>query len=168
MLERNQRSLQSQGDPDWVQSLLVDPVGLGIGASYKRMAHHAPVGAWVWILDDDDECIWRPLVSDVRRIASEHPAAQVIMVRMDHGPELGVLPDTQVWEKEPVLGHLGVSSYIVRRDVWQRHAHAFSSGGYASDFDFIADVWREQPVIVWHDVVASRCPDGRNMGRVGE
>ncbi len=151
-----------------MQSILDDPVGLGIGASYKRMAHFEPTGDWVWILDDDDECIWRPLVADLRRIVAARPEAQVIMVRMDHGDELGVLPDESVWEKEPVCGHLGVSSYIVRRDVWERHKCAFSSGQYSSDFDFIRSVWAEQPVIVWHDVIASRCPEGRNMGKVGD
>jgi len=164
MLERNQRSLQSQSDPDWVQSLIVDPVGLGVGASYDRLAHHEPQGDWVWILDDDDECAWRPLVADVRRIAAQYPEVQVVMVRMDHGVELGILPDTQVWGEQPLLGHLGVSSYIVRADVWKRHARAFSPGRYASDFDFIADVWQEKPTVYWHDVVASRCQNGRSMG----
>lgn len=147
-----------------MQEFLVDPVGLGIGASYQRMAHHTPKGDWVWILDDDDVCIHNGLVADVRRISAECPGVQVIMVRMDHGPELGVLPDGEVWEKRPVLGHLGVSAYIVRRDVWQRHAHAFGSGRYTSDFDFVEDVWREQPLVVWHDVVASRSPL-RGLGR---
>lgn len=129
---------------------------MGIGASYQRMAHYAPVGAWVWILDDDDECIHNGLVADVRRIAAEQPEAQVIMVRMDHGPALGVLPDAEVWGRRPVHGHLGVSSYIVRRDVWQRHAHAFAGGRYQSDYDFIAEVFASGAKVVWHDVVASR------------
>jgi hypothetical protein len=126
------------------------------------------VGDWVWILDDDDVCIYDGLVKDVARIASEQPATQVIMVRMDHGAWLGVLPDAVVWGNEPAHGHMGVSSYIVRRDVWKRHKAAFLSARYQSDYDFIADVWQEQPVIVWHDVIASRCPEGQSMGKVGE
>ena len=156
MLMTNISSMTAQSISDWEQAFLVDSVGLGIGASYKRMAHFEPVGEWVWILDDDDMCVHDGLTEDVQRIADSRPDAQVIMVRMDHGDELGVLPDEHVWQKEPVMGHLGVSSYIVRRDVWQRHKAAFASGTYASDFDFIADVWREQPVVVWHDVIASR------------
>lgn len=156
MLMANIRSLMAQSISDWEQAFLVDSVGLGIGASYKRMAHFEPIGAWIWILDDDDVCVHDALVADLRHIVDANPAVQVVMVRMDHGDELGILPDEAVWQKEPIMGHLGVSSYIVRRDVWQRHKAAFTSGTYASDFDFIADVWREQPVVVWHDVVASR------------
>lgn len=151
-----------------MQSLLVDPVGLGVGASYKRMAHFEPVGEWVWILDDDDVCVHDGLTADVQRIADSNPATQLIMVRMDHGSELGVLPDDGVWGKAPVHGRIGCSAYIVRCDVWQRHKAAFASGHYASDYDFICSVWAEHPVTVWHDVVASRCPEGRNMGKVGE
>lgn len=164
MLARNVASLCAQSDTDWQQEFLVDPVGLGIGASYQRLAHHTPLGAWVWILDDDDECCYAGLVADVRRIAAEKPETGVIMVRMDHGEGLGVLPDESVWERAPVMGHLGVSSYIVRRDVWQRHAGAFGGSHYASDYDFIADVWRESPSVAWLDVVASRTQNGRSLG----
>lgn len=118
----------------------------------------------MWVLDDDDVCIHDELVADVRRISAESPGVNVIMVRMDHGIELGVLPDEVVWEKHPVLGHVGVSAYIVRREVWLRHAQAFSAGRYTSDFDFIEDVWRERPLVVWHDVVAS-CSPQRGLGR---
>jgi len=168
LLQRNIASLMRQSDDDWQQVFLVDTVGLGVGASYQRMAHHQPLGEWVWVLDDDDECIHPGLVADVRRIAGEGPEVRVIMVRMDHGGGLGILPDDLVWGKAPILGHVGVSSYIVRRDVWMWHAHAFGSGRYASDFDFIAAVFdaeaqgrrgaqREGPFVVWHDVVASKC-----------
>lgn len=154
---RNVAALRAQSDADYEQIFLVDTVGFGIGASYQRLAHHQPRGDWVWVLDDDDECTYPGLVADVRRIAAEQPEVCVIMARMDHGGSLGVLPDALVWGKSPVLGHLGVSSYIVRRDVWMRHAHAFGSGHYASDYDFIAHVWRDSPAVYWHDVIASRC-----------
>ncbi len=164
MLLRNVLSLQKQSDSDWEQTFLVDDVGLGVGASYKRLAHHAPVGEWVWILDDDDECIYPELVAAVRRIAETEPQTLVIMVRMDHGAELGILPDEHVWRKGPMHGHLGCSSYIVRRDVWQRHAHAFTGGHYASDFDFINEIWMERPQVHWLDVVASATQNGRMRG----
>ena len=166
MLLRNILSLQRQSVSDWEQTFLVDDVGLGIGASYKRLAHHAPVGDWLWILDDDDECIYDDLVFMVSSIALEQPQTQVIMVRMDHGAELGILPDAHVWGNGPVHGHIGCSAYIVRRDVWQRHAHAFSGGHYASDFDFINEIWLEHPHVFWLDVVASATQAGRMMGAV--
>ena len=45
---------------------------------------------------------------------------------------------------------------IVRREVWMAQRAAFAPGHYASDYDFIAAVWKSTPRVVWHDVVASR------------
>lgn len=159
MLARNTASLQRQSDPDWAQSLLVDVVGVGVAASHRLLADHEPRGEWVWCLDDDDECIYPELVADVRRIAAEQPAAGCIFVRMDHGP-LGVLPDAATWGGPPVHGHIGISAYIVRREVWMTHRHAWLSLRYQSDYDFIRTVYALESWvrggIVWHDVVASR------------
>lgn len=116
----------------------------------------------MWILDDDDECIY-PILDDLRRITQERPETQVVMVRMNHGP-LGVLPDEFVWRKAPVHGHQGCSSFIVRKDVWRAHRNAFGSLRYQSDYDFIADVFAAKPVVHWHDVVASWCPQGQMLG----
>lgn len=127
-----------------------------MGASHRLIAEHEPRADWVWILDDDDECIHAGLVEDIRRIARERPTAGVIMVRMDHGPAMGILPDCNVWEREPVHGHLGMSSFIVRREVFKQHKEAWMRLRYQSDFDFIADVFRGGHEVVWHDVVASR------------
>ena len=114
----------------------------------------------MWCLDDDDECIHDGLVADVRRISAEQPAAQVIMVRMDHGARLGVLPDAATWGGPPVHGHIGISAFIVRRGVWMAHRDAWMSLRYQSDFDFIHSVYAalswQAGSIVWHDVIASR------------
>lgn len=144
--------------------MLVDAQRAGVGASHRLLATHEPLGAWLWVLDDDDECVHPGLVADVRRLAGEKRGLQVVMVRMDHGQPLGVLPDAAVWERAPVHGHLGVSSYIVRRDMWKAHRAAWLSLRYQSDYDFIADVWQSGPVVVWHDVIASRCQRGQLMG----
>ena len=164
MLARNQASLQRLNDSAWVQTLLVDEEGIGVGAAAARLAGHRALAQWVWLLDDDDECIYPDLVGDVHSIAIAAPETTVIMVRMDHGPELGILPNEAVWGLWPLEGHLGCSSYIVRMDAWERHRHAWQSARYASDYDFIADVCSEAPVIYWHDVVASRTQRGPNMG----
>jgi hypothetical protein len=74
---------------------------------------------------------------------------------MDHG-KMGVKPDNGYWGKPPEGGHIGVSAYVTRRDVWQQHAGAFLSAHYASDFDFISAVFASRPAVYWHDVVASR------------
>lgn len=162
MLMENIRGLLAQSDPDWEQTFLVDMVGRGVGASHLMLRDADVRGQYVWVLDDDDVCIYPELVADLRRLARPKPG--VVMVRMDHGAELGVLPDAAVWGQAPQEGRLGMSSFIVRRDVWQRHAGAWESMRYASDYDFIADVWSEGPAVVWHDVVASRTQRGRSIG----
>ena len=98
----------------------------GIGASYEALAAQPVRGEYIWILDDDDECIWRPLVADVRRLVAEKPETQVIMLRMNHGAELGVLPDDKHWGGPPVEGRIGCSAFIAagRMATARRRAHA--------------------------------------------
>lgn len=156
MLMANLRSMEAQTDADFDQTMLVDCEGLGVEAAQAMLANHAAFvrGQYIWCLDDDDMCIWPTLVAELKAIAMEHDP-DVIMVRMDHG-QGRILPDDAHWQKPPVLGTIGASAFIVRRDVWQRHASAYASARYTSDFDFICQVYAADPEIYWHDVVASK------------
>ena len=156
MLAKNQDSLRAQVFGDWVQTLLVDDQGVGINETHERMARYAPqlVGDYIWILDDDDECIRPTLFAELYDIAFYHNP-QVIMIRMDHGPR-GILPDEKNWGYAPQLGHVGVSAYVVRRDVWQAHARAWTPGVYHSDYNFIAAIFADNPFVIWHNVIGSR------------
>lgn len=155
MLRRNQASLNAQTCHKWEQTLMVDRVGIGVAAANARLADVEIKGDYVWILDDDDECIRPTFVAEVIDIICAH-TPDVIMVRMDHGPR-NVLPDAQQWKTLPLReGHVGCSAYVVRRDVWAAHADAWRSGRYAADFDFINAVMQSDPVVYWHDVIASR------------
>lgn len=166
LLAINVESLRHQTDDDWQQTFLVDNVGRGINWSCENMAAHAPqlVGDFIWCLDDDDMCTCPTLVADLKRIVAEHDP-DVIMVKMDHGK--AVLPDERSWGDEPVYGQIGVSAYIVRREVWQAHAGALVPGWYGSDYSLINSIfgnnpamamapWVRQPRIYWHDCIASR------------
>ena len=167
MLQRNISSLLSQTDQDFTQLLLVDGIGIGVAGANARLAQHSSASDYVWILDDDDECIYAQLVEDVRNIAHEYTKPPVIIVRMNHGEELGVLPDEQCWAAEPVHGGIGVSAFIVRGDVWNQNCHAFASGNYHADYDFISHVWRQTGNgggWYWHPVIASRTQNGRHVG----
>lgn len=158
MLGVNRASLQAQDCDDWVQTILVDDVGRGVAWANGNLANYAPeiVGEYVWILDDDDECIRPTLVSELKSLAGEW-TPDVIMIRMDHGVGMGVLPDTKHWGKRPECGYIGVSAFVVRREVWQRHAAALASGRYEADYDFITSIFDEEGLLkIWHDVVASR------------
>ncbi|MBK8211618.1 MAG: hypothetical protein IPK78_18335 [Rhodospirillales bacterium] len=167
MLAVNQASLRAQTCDDWTQTLLVDDVGRGIMWSYMNLAAYGPqiAGEYVWILDDDDCAVDPDLVCKLRDIARAS-SPDVIMLRMDHGSILGVLPDVAHWGGPPAMGHIGVSAFVVRREVWQTFAWVMDErAGYAADYEFIAEIWRSGPVVVWHDCVASRI-QRRSFGAV--
>lgn len=154
MLAVNQASLAAQTDGDWVQTLLVDEAGRGIAWSHENMGAYAPrlVGEWIWILDDDDACACPTLVADLKRIVAEHDP-DVVMVKMDHGK--AVLPG-RTWGGDPEYGQIGVSAYIVRRELWQAQAHALKPGWYGSDYSLINAIWLTRPQVYWHDQIVSR------------
>lgn len=53
------------------------------------------------------------------------------------------------WECEPREGHIDLGNYVVRTDVFRRHAHEFGKR-YAGDFDFIHALWRHQYQFFWY------------------
>lgn len=158
MLRINRASLEAQDSGDWVQTILVDEVGRGVAWANANLAAYAPrlVGEYVWILDDDDECIRPTFVTELQQIVADWQP-DVILARMDHGYSMGVLPDNRHWGQPPVCGYIGCSAFVVRRAVWQAHASALASGRYEADYDFIASIFGDEGLLkIWHDVVASR------------
>ena len=155
MLRINQASVDAQTNPDWQQTLLADEVGRGIGWSHRRLAAYAPhlEGDYIWVLDDDDECVRPTLFAEIRRLVATHDP-DLILVRMDHGP-LGILPSDEYWGKPPFEGQIGTSAAFVRRGLWQQCADSWSDR-YAGDFDFLAAVFAQTTRVFWHDVIASR------------
>lgn len=156
LLANNKASLAAQTCDDFTHTIIEDVMGRGIGWAQANLVTVAPklTGEYIWLLDDDDECIRPDLVAELHQIArAERP--DVIMLRMDHGP-LGVLPDNDYWGKRPAFGHVGCSAYVVKRNVWQAHANIWLNGRYYTDFEFINDVFDADPVVYWHDVIASR------------
>ena len=156
MRQRNRLSLIEQTDDDWSQTILFDDDCAGIPAAQVRLADYADklVGDYIWILDDDDLCTRPSLVAELKQITADHDY-DVIIVKMDHGPR-GILPYNSAWGREPRIGEIGSSGYIVSRQLWQDHADAFRGAHYCSDFDFIASVWNHAPSVYWHDVIASQ------------
>lgn len=118
------------------------------------MAAYAPnlVGEYIWILDDDDLAVSQTLIADLKTIVEAHNP-DVIMVKMDHGTR-GILPSV-CWQRKPELGGIGCSAFVVKRQVWQKHAK-FLGNNYAGDFDFINSIFARDYEIYWHDVVASQ------------
>jgi hypothetical protein len=157
MLAANQLSMAVQTSGDWIQVVHRDAAGRGVDWANGQMATIAGhlTGDYIWILDDDDECIDELFVATLKRVASQHNP-DVIMVKMDHGI-YGILPDVASWGLEPIKAHIGCSAYVVRREVWQRYAHAWQGANYSSDFDFISAIFDDTSLVIyWLDLVASR------------
>ncbi len=155
MLAANISSLNAQTDNDFIQTFLIDDHGMGVAASHVAMADYAPklVGKYIWILDDDDECVRPSLVDDLKAIAAQHDP-DVIMLKMDHG-QWGVKPSSS-WGNAPILGDIGMSAFVVKRETWRENADAFRPGRYQGDYDFIASIFNGGYTVAWYDVVASR------------
>lgn len=157
LLAANVASVAALGD-QVLHTILRDEVGMGVAAANAQLADFTPSAQWVWLLDDDDLCTRPELVADIEYLTWLHGGPAAIIVRMDHGAPLGVLPNDGDWQQPPKEAGIGCSAIIVRRGVWLRHRHAWASRRYASDFDFISSVWATwQRAIVWHDVIAARC-----------
>lgn len=156
MFARHCESLAVQTDQDYKHTVLVDDERRGIEWATERMARYAPLlaGDYIWILDDDDYCTLPGFVAGLKEIAILN-APDVIFVRMDHGYGR-ILPSAR-WGKSPRVSEIGMSAFVVRREVWQAHAGAMIPGKYTSDYEFIHAIWQTRPSTYWWDVVASRC-----------
>jgi hypothetical protein len=152
MLRHNRASIEMLG-PEARQTFLVDEVGRGIAWSYEQLATYEPQGEWVWLLDDDDLCIYPSLLYDLAEIDKLF-AFDVVMVKMDRDGH--IMPDKFTWQRPPQLGHVCVSCFIVQREIWMRHRGAFVPGRYSSDYRFIDSVFCGNPQVYWLDVVASK------------
>lgn len=154
LFRTNEAGLMRQTDDDWRHTVLLDDVGRGMAWAQAQLAELPVAGQYVWLLDDDNECLLPTLVEELKAIANGHDYPDVIMMRTERGGTL--FPDDYHWQRPPVMGRIDAACYVIRSDVWQRHADAWYSGRYESDFDFIDDVWSAGPRVFWHDVVASR------------
>jgi hypothetical protein len=153
MLTRNLASMAAQTCDDWEQMLLVDTQGVGVPLAQRVLAEQGRylAGDYVWVLDDDDECVRPTLVAELAGIAHDHKP-DVVMVKMQrNGADL---PEPDYWGQTPVVGHITCSGYIVRRELWRACADAWGER-YTGDYDFIAAVFEQDPEVYWHDVVAS-------------
>ena len=156
-LKVNQASLDAQTDRDWQQTMLIDDVGRGVSWANRNLGAYGPrlVGDYIWILDDDDECLRPTLVAELKAIVAEHQP-EVIMVRSDCGRH-GILPPDDLWGQSPRHSQVSMSNFVVRREIWQTYAPAFPLA-HAGDYVFIHAVIQGVGLdnVHWHDVTAMR------------
>lgn len=164
LFAHQKESLAKQTCQDFEHVVNVDAAGRGFAYAQRLLHDFEPAGDYVWVFDDDDELICPNFIQCLKNIAEiKHP--DVIMVRMDYAGQL--LPDALCWRGTPHEGHITQENYIVSRQVWMDHRHAYSER-YQADYDFIADVWKSAPAVEWHDCIAIRDQAGRGLGRPDE
>jgi hypothetical protein len=157
LLERNQRSLRRQSDPDFEQILIVDEVGRGLAWAEKQLEANRDrtSGCYVYILDDDDYLADDEFIKEAKRAASKFNP-DVIMVRMRRLPYYPqVLPENGYWSKAPEMGHVGAPCYLVRRELWKAHIHRFSDAPYPGDFYFVRHLYDIGCSFYWLDRVVA-------------
>lgn len=163
-LKRCTESLHKLTDRDWTQRVLVDDAIRGVAWANHNLSTVDAVGEWVWVLDDDDLCCYADLLADLRQIeAAQHP--DVVMVRSFHGNH-GMLPPELLWGQRPIMGRIGGSCVITRRDVWQEHRKGWHAC-YAGDFWFINGMWDAGLTFAWLPVTAAYQPKFMNGASEG-
>ncbi len=145
MLGKNISALNSQDDPDYEQLFLVDDVGYGVGYANRQLATAEPKGEYVLILDDDDMLINDQAITLLKEATLDKP--DIVIFKADHD-NLGILPSAAVWEKRPIYGQIGSCDFITRRDIWEKHIHAFGVDS-AGDYAFLKAIWHDKPEVVW-------------------
>lgn len=153
LLARQQASLATLVGA-WRQTILVDPIGLGIGASHLRLRTVEPSGDWVWMLDDDDEAADPHLIQRLDRRAELH------VFRMAY--DWGVLPEDEAFEQHFIHEqHIGAPCVVVSRGLWMRARKGWTDR-YEGDYDFIRTAVGLAEGIRWHDVVVAKIDQARH------
>lgn len=159
MLERCQASVAAQVGCGEIQHVIVeDHVGIGIAGMFAAIEWNAGIldGEWVYVLQDDDELAGPWVVRELEKFLTAEAvttavttgACDVVMVK--NRKRGNVYPT--FWRVGPELGYVDLGSYVVRREVFVRHAGDFGKR-YAGDFDFIRRLWDAGYEFGWCDVL---------------
>jgi hypothetical protein len=155
-LEQCRASVRAQDDPGIEHLIIEDTVGLGVGGMFADIPNHPVRGEWVYFLSDDDRLADPQVVSDFRAQAFD---ADVVMCRSTIGQH--IFPSAQCWGHVPLLGHVTLSNWIVRADVWRSVPYGEH---YEGDFAFIRACWDRGLRFAWWDRFICHA-DGWGQGR---
>lgn len=158
LFERHKASVIALETCDYEQIFILDRVGVGMLNANRSFRYAAPVGEFVYLLDDDDRFTNPEFIKILRREAykdSPGESPDVIFFRMKIGTGDGdeIYPKPTSWEtREPRRGEIGGSCFVVKRWVFERYITHF---GYSSfgDWNFITKVLADKEVkAAWLDV----------------
>jgi hypothetical protein len=156
LLEQQRASLAFPS-ADWVQTLLVDPHGRGVGASHVRLRTYEPYGRCVWVLDDDDLCLEPALLE----LLDESADMQIF--KMHYGARQKVIPDAITWERGAAAAprpthaarrrfpsHISAQCVVFSRDYWLVCRHLWTDA-YDGDRQFLGAAYDHASRVIWTD-----------------
>lgn len=148
MLSICRQSVEAQSDPSWEQLIVPDEVGIGIPGMFREIPNNTRrmKGRYIYVLQDDDMLADKYFVEELRKFLEAMNDPEVVIVRTRKG---GLILPLE-WKTRPRLAHIDLANYVVRADVFLRHAEAFGQR-YEGDFDFINRLWELQYRFEWLD-----------------
>lgn len=150
-------SLAEQTCQDFEHYVVTDDVGRGWQWAQAQFEAHKDAVRGDFIMQlDDDNALAIPEAVNLLKCLAEGSRPDIIAFHTD-SLELGIIPHAVCWNKGPIKGHMSGQDVAVRREVWQRHIHAHSTGRYDSDYDFLAELWGCGYEVRWLDRLLVRC-----------
>lgn len=141
-LARNFASVARQTEVQLVEQIVLpDHVGHGWCALFGRIPWYAPAcrGEYVAFLNDDDSLASDNVVARLRAFVKDAGRPPVVLVRVRKG-------DLEFPRQDPALapveGLVDLGSYVLRRDVWLRHAADYGLR-YQGDYDHAQVLWAD-------------------------
>jgi glycosyltransferase involved in cell wall biosynthesis len=146
-LEVCKQSIEAQTYDEQIEWILIaDTVGIGIPGVYADVVNHVDKvhGDYVLFLSDDDYISDAKFVQKLHDFVKNNDNPAVVVYSIEKSGR--ILP---TWmNSEPQLGHIDLSNFVVRSDVWKEHADKWGRR-YEGDYDFIRALWDMRYRFTW-------------------
>lgn len=144
-------SIKEQTRAGFIEHVIIpDEVGIGIDGVYREVPNNLDKvhGDYVLFLSDDDMLIDPEFMRKFYAYAIDgYP--EVVIIKAEKSGR--ILPD--LWQHEPMLGHIDLACFVVRSDIWKANADKWGQR-YEGDYDFIKSLWDQGYNFKWLDIVA--------------
>lgn len=150
-LQANQRSLQSQTDPDFEQIIIKDTACKGYLWANTKIFQVAEKlnGRYVYVLDDDDCLINNDFIKKLKQfIEAQKKLAEVIICK--GYIDFKLFP--KVWREPIHRGQIGSPNFIVRNDIFAKNAIHWVKER-AGDFHFISSCGSHKDFLWWDEII---------------
>jgi len=150
-LEHCIASVQNQTDRDVEHLFISDDVGRGLLWANSQIYEnrHRVNGEWVYVLDDDDHLIFNGFVAELKSIVEQHNPDIVICKGYINER---IYPIPGFWNLPPIRGTLGSPNFIVKKQLFMRHAQSWCKDK-AGDYFFIKQAFSYGKAFWWDKFV---------------